>query len=127
MSDARTIENAVVSVLAVGGYPIARVHAKLEALRANGVFDPLAFSDADEERAFMALIRAGYERGPIVTKKMAQRLIGVHAAVRDGRLARIVDLLDRGQARDAEALAFKIPGIGPKVFEQFVALQVTRS
>lgn len=70
----------------------------------------------------MRLMKAGYDRGPVVTTMMAARLLAVHAAVRDGIFDHVVELASEGRLDEAELIAVRVPGVGPRVFKSFVLL-----
>lgn len=117
------IQHLLVAMLAVGGHSLERVWELLPALEKEGLTDSQTVGGLDEGEIVRRLARSGYDRGPTVTPFMAQRLISLHAAVREGLFARACRLMREGRLQDAEAMLRCVKGIGPAVFKSFVILQ----
>jgi hypothetical protein len=121
------IADLVIAMLSVGGYALERVWEIRTNLEREGLLDSGVVEALDEAELVRRLTVSGYDRGPIVTTSMANRLIALHAAVRNGILAEASRLMQERRTKDAEALLCTVKGIGPMVFRQFAALQVNRT
>jgi hypothetical protein len=110
-------------MLAVGGYSLQQVWDLLPSLEREGLADPQIVEMLDEAEVVRRLARSGYDRGPTVTVSMANRLMALHAAVRNGVLTQASRLMQEGRLQDAEKTLRSVKGVGPMVFKQFAALK----
>jgi hypothetical protein len=117
------IRHLLVAMLAVGGFSLERAWGLLPNLEKEGLADPKTVAGLDEREMVRRLARSGYDRGPTVTPFMADRLMAVHAAVRDGVLAQTCRLMRDGRDREAETMLRRVKGIGPTVFRHFAMFQ----
>jgi hypothetical protein len=117
------IVSVVIAMLAVGGYSLQRVWDIQASLEKEGLIDPKAVEKLNEAEVVRRLVNSGYDRGPIVTTSMAQRLMALHRAVRSGVLMQTCRLIQEGRLKDAETMLCGVKGIGPSVFKQFMLLR----
>jgi hypothetical protein len=117
------IEHLIVAMLAVGGYSLERAWVLLPDLEKEGLADPKVVETLDEAEVVRRLARSGYDRGPTVTAFMADRLLAIHAAARNGVLEQVSGLMREGRLRDAEMMLCRVKGVGPIVFKQFATLE----
>lgn len=117
------IEDLIVSLLSVGGFPLERTWRLLPNLAREELTNPEVVTQLDAEEIVKRLVRAGYNRGAAVTRMMALRLIHVHIAVQQRKLVQACQKLANGNTDAAEHLLCSISGVGPVVFNNFVLLR----
>jgi hypothetical protein len=116
------IEDLVVSVLAIYQYSLEKTYNLRDDLRREGVFDLDAMARKQLPDVVAALHAAGYQRGK-TTAIFADRILELAQAARKGVLTEALHAWNAGQHDRADSLLLAIPGIGPRVLENFHMLQ----
>ena len=69
--------NLVVAILSVNNYPLDRTFERLQQLESAGLLDPGNLRNWDISQMVRHLGAAGYNRGPVLTKIMGERLVAL--------------------------------------------------
>ena len=112
--DTKTIEGLAVAVLAVGGWPPARLVDALAPLRDAGVMAPTEVAGMDLGVLTVKLAKNGYDRG-LLTSMYAERLQAVFREIAAGHLEDLPALVASGDEEEFARRLRAIHGIGPKV------------
>lgn len=111
----------VVAMLSVNNYPLTKVFNLSDALKTNGLFDPINLSCWSREEIAKRLGATGYDRGDVMIAIFADRLSTL------GRLADERDvneqILAKGSNAEVAELLGRVKGVGPKVLKNFFLLR----
>lgn len=118
------IEKLALAVLAVGGWPSARVQDALPLLRSAGVLTPTDVAPMDLGVLTVKLAKNGYGRG-LLTSMYAERLQALMREAADGHLDALPSLIATGDHDRFIARLREIHGVGPKVAENAWRLLVS--
>jgi 3-methyladenine DNA glycosylase/8-oxoguanine DNA glycosylase len=118
-------EELVVAVLAVYQFPVERVLSLRERLHSAGLLDIRAIADAGEAKVTRELNAAGYKRG-LLTGLYAERLVKLATSVLANDESAIARILSEAEDSEVERVLRSLPGIGPKVVGNFLALRERR-
>ncbi len=113
----------VVSILSVNNYLLERAYGLLERLEKEGLLDPARLGQWDIGEVVGRLDRAGYGRGPGITKIVAERMValGVWASKREFEKC-TRDLVTMPDDEVGELL-LSVKGVGPMVLRNFLLLR----
>jgi hypothetical protein len=111
----------IMAMLAVNRFSLDKVFALFEALDAGHLFDPESLVRWDCGEIARELKRAGYDRGPVLTTILAERLWSLRALGKDVTVSERI--LASGSKQDVKALLECVSGVGPIVLENFLLLR----
>jgi len=113
----------VVSILSVNNFPVERVYALLDRLRAEKLTDPENLSQQTAPALYAKLVVAGYDRGEFMTHLFAERLSSLGAFAKAFGIAECEKVLKGRNANAIKAMLLPVNGIGPAVMRNYFFLR----
>ena len=110
----KRIDVLVAAILAVNSYPVEKVVALLPNLRKAGLTSPSEVARMDYNELIPKLVKAGYDRGQLVSI-ISPRLKALMVAIEADTLSGLERALAEHDSRLVQDLLCQIPGIGPVV------------
>lgn len=113
----------VIAMLSVNNYPLDRTLSHFEELELQGLFNPenLAIWNLDE--TVQRLTRGGYDRGPVLTAILAERLVALGRYAKEVGRERFEKTLADGEPNEISEMLMPVRGIGPVVLGNYKLLQ----
>ena len=111
----------VMAMLSVNNYALAKTFECFEGLSANAVFEPSNYTKWDGPEIARRLVKSGYDRGPVLTEMLGERLSSLKVLCDDVPSSEI--RLSTGNRRELIALFAKVQGVGPRVLDNFLLLR----
>ncbi|MCZ2155719.1 MAG: hypothetical protein LC114_17780 [Bryobacterales bacterium] len=113
----------VVAVLAVNQYSLERTYFNSQGLVTECLADPVSLSKWSADEIVERLCKAGYDRGPFMTRLFAERLHALGLALSNQMTSDISGILDSGDRIAIEKVLMPIRGVGPRVLANFFLLR----
>ena len=108
-------------MLSVNNHPLDKTIVLFDQISASGLFELSNYQTWDGSEIARRLFAAGYDRGPGLTRLLAERLASLKCLSQDQSACE--HILSTGSRQAVRDLLARVRGVGPRVLDNYLLLR----